>query len=64
MSRMMRGRGPIVVDLDEVDHLAPAALLVLPPAAEDARSAGRQLTVRNLDPSVVRPSASLRLVGG
>jgi anti-anti-sigma regulatory factor len=46
MASIMRTRGPIVVDVAEVDHLSPAAMAVLRKAAVDAGSLGRQLTVR------------------
>jgi hypothetical protein len=41
----MRGRAPIVVDLGGVDEIAPAALLSLMRAAQDAEGSGRPLTI-------------------
>ncbi|MEV4538754.1 STAS domain-containing protein [Asanoa sp. NPDC049518] len=46
MASIMRTRGPIVVDVTDVDRLSPAALAVLRRATNDAGVAGRRLTVR------------------
>jgi anti-anti-sigma regulatory factor len=47
-ARALRTTGPIVVDLAGVDQLALAALVILYRAADDARRAGREVSVRNL----------------
>jgi len=58
MARTMRGRGPIVVDLDGVDEIAPAALLSLLQAAEDFERTGRPLTIEGLFPVRILPGRS------
>jgi len=62
MARMLRPRGPIVVDLGGVDRLAAVALLIFHRAADDARRAGRALTVRQLRPEIVHDPCSVRLL--
>jgi anti-anti-sigma regulatory factor len=63
MATMLRPRGPIVIDLGGVDRLAAVALLILRRAADDARRAGRTLTVRRLRQEIVDDPASVRLFG-
>jgi hypothetical protein len=64
MARMLRPRGPIVVDVGGVDRLAAVALLILHRAVEDARRAGRTLTVRHLRPETVHDLCSVRVLRG
>jgi anti-anti-sigma regulatory factor len=61
-ARTLRPSGPIVVDLDGVDRLALAALVVLDRAAVDARRSGRDLTVRNLHQERITDPGSLRIL--
>jgi anti-anti-sigma factor len=46
MARMMRGRGPILVDLSGVDRLGSAAMRCLVRALRDAEQSGRALTLQ------------------
>jgi anti-anti-sigma regulatory factor len=61
VARTLRKRGPIVVDLAGVDRLAAVGLLALRQAADAARGAGRQVTVRHLRPGIVDDPRSLLL---
>jgi anti-anti-sigma regulatory factor len=58
MARMLRGRGPIVVDVSGVDEIVASALLSLMQAVQDAGHAGRTLTIRGLSPVRTRTSRS------
>jgi len=61
MALSLRPKGPIVVDLARVDWLAAAAVLILRRAADDARRAGRSLTVRHLRQETIRDPRSVQL---
>jgi anti-anti-sigma regulatory factor len=43
LARLLRGRGPIQIDLDRVDRLSTAAALVLIQAMDEVTRAGRPL---------------------
>jgi anti-anti-sigma regulatory factor len=62
MACMLRGSGPIVVDLERVDRLAAVALLILRRATDEALRAGRTLTVRHLRQEAVDDPSSVRLL--
>jgi len=61
MARGLRAAGPIIVDVGGADRLAAVALLILRRAADDARRAGRTLTVCNLRLETVHDPRSVRL---
>lgn len=46
MARMIRGHGPILVDLSGVDRLGSAAMRPLVRAMREAERSGRQLTIQ------------------
>lgn len=62
LARMLRRSGPIVIDLDGVDRLAVAAVLILREAGDDARRGGRDLSVRNLRQENVTDPGSVRML--
>jgi anti-anti-sigma factor len=62
LARMLRPTGPIVVDLDRVEHLALAALVILRRATDDARRDGRAMTLRNLHQERVTDPGSVRVL--
>lgn len=64
LARMLRPSGPIVIDLDRVERLAVAALVILRRAGDDARSAGRKMSLRNLHQENVTDPGSVRMLTG
>jgi anti-anti-sigma regulatory factor len=61
MAQRLRQRGPIVVNFAGVDRLAAVVLLILREVADDARRAGRPVTMRHLHPGTVDDPRSLLL---
>lgn len=59
VARALRRQGPIVIDLADVDRLAAVNLVALRQAADEARRAGRPVTVRHLRPGIVDDPRSL-----
>jgi anti-anti-sigma regulatory factor len=64
LAQMLRRSGPIVIDLDRVDRLALAALMILREARDEARRRGRELSVRNLHQENVTDPGSIRILAG
>jgi len=64
LAQMLRRSGPIVIDLDRVDRLALAALMILREARDEARRRGRELSVRNLHQENVTDPGSIRTLAG
>jgi anti-anti-sigma regulatory factor len=62
LARMLRPSGPIVIDLDRVDDLAVAALVILREASDDARRDGRAMSLRNLHQENVTDPGSVRIL--
>ncbi len=61
MTQRLRERGPIVVDFAGADRLAAVVLLILREVADDARRAGRPVTLRHLRPGIIDDPRSLLL---
>jgi anti-anti-sigma regulatory factor len=61
LARMLRPIGPIIIDLDRVERLAVAGLMIIREATADARRGGREVSVRNLHQETITDPASIRI---
>ena len=62
LALMLRRSGPVVIDLDRVERLAVAALMILREASADARRGGRDMVLRNLHQERVTDPGSVRIL--